>query len=221
MVHILKNTALFRGIQPEEIEAMLPCLQVHTASFEKKAVILQAGDSISAVALLVEGTAYIVQEDFWGNRNIVSAIGPGQLFAEAFACTPGARLLVSVIAETSCTVAFLQLQPLLTPCGKACAFHTRVVHNLLADLAEKNLRLSEKLSHVTQRTTREKLLAYLSAESIRQGGSVFDIPYNWQQLADYLAVERSAMCAVLSGLQAEGILRYSGRRFELLDRREP
>lgn len=129
---------------------------------------------------------------------------------------PGARLGVSVTAEMKSAVLFLDVRRILTVCGASCPFHSRVVQNLASCLAQKNLRLTEKLTHITQRTTREKLLSFLSAESIRQGASGFDIPYNRQQLADYLSVDRSAMSWELCRLRDEGVLRFHKNHFELL-----
>jgi len=124
-------------------------------------------------------------------------------------------LNVDVFAETAAIVLFLDVQRLITLCNSACDFHNRVMRNLLFDMAGKNLRFNEKLTHMAQRTTREKLLSYLSAESLRQKSSVFDIAYTRQQLADYLAVDRSAMSNELGKLRDEGILSFRKNHFQL------
>ena len=185
-------------------------------SYQKAEYILSAGTSIDCIGMLLSGSASIIQEDFWGNRNMITKISPGQLFAEAFACVPQSVLNVSVVADTSATVLFLKVQKVLTTCPTSCVFHSRMIRNLLGELAHKNLLFHEKLTHMAQRTTREKLLSYLSAESVRQGNAVFDIPYNRQQLADYLSVERSAMSHELGKLRDEGILLFQKNHFTLL-----
>lgn len=213
---LIHSSILFAGTTVRETEKMLTCLNAKQAEYQKNEYILRAGEANGYVILLLEGVVCIVQEDFWGNRNIISKIAPGEIFAEAFACVPGARLSVSVTAEMKSAVLFLDVSQILKTCGASCAFHGRVVQNLAACLAQKNLRLTEKLTHITQRTTREKLLSFLSAESVRQGASGFDISYNRQQLADYLTVDRSAMSAELCRLRDEGILRFYKNHFELL-----
>ena len=213
---LIHGSVLFAGTTVQETEKMLTCLSAKQAVYQKNEYILRAGDKNSCVMLLLEGGVCIVQEDFWGNRNIISKITPGEIFAEAFACVPGARLGVSVTAEMKSAVLFLDVRRILTACGASCPFHSRAVQNLASCLAQKNLRLTEKLTHITQRTTREKLLSFLSAESIRQGASGFDIPYNRQQLADYLSVDRSAMSWELCRLRDEGVLRFHKNHFELL-----
>ncbi len=213
---VIQKAALFAGVESRHLETILPCLAARTARFSKGAVLLRPGDQVEWVGLLLEGSALIVQEDFWGNRNVVAHLAPGQLFAEVFACSGGATATVSVVAEASCAVMFLDLKRIMTNCPATCSHHTRVILNLLSDLAQKNLHLQEKLTHLGQRTTREKLLSYLSAESQRQRRAEFDIPFSRQQLADYLSVERSGLSAALSKLQSDGLLSYHKNHFTLL-----
>lgn len=212
---LLRNTALFAGIAEGEILSLLGCLDVRTSVHAKGAFILRAGDRVDAAGLLISGSALVVQEDFWGNRNLMARLAPGQTFAEVFACAPAAILNVGVVAESPCEVMRLDVRRLLTTCPSACAHHGRMIRNLVAELAGKNLRLNEKLTHMGQRTTRAKLLSYLSAQAQRLGAAEFDIPLSRQQLADYLSVERSAMSAALSRLRDEGLLEFEKNHFTL------
>ena len=157
----------------------------------------------------------VVQEDYWGNRNIRSRVAPGQVFAEAFACVPGAVMDVSVLTDEPSRVLWLNVGRILHTCPTACSHHSRMIRNLLSDLAANNLRANEKLTHISRRSTREKLLSYLSAEARRQGRADFSVPFNRQQLADYLSVERSAMSAELSRMQREGLLTVDKNSFSL------
>ena len=129
-------------------------------TFPKDSHLLRAGDTVEEVGLVLAGSALVVQEDIWGNRSILSKIGPGQTFAEVFACAPGSVLNVSVEAESAVTVMFLHIRRVLSVCPSACSHHSRIILNLLGELAEKNLRLNEKLTHMAQRTTRAKLMSY-------------------------------------------------------------
>ena len=159
---VLHAAALFSGISDEELAAMLSCLGARIDAFPKGSRLLRAGDAVDEVGLVLAGSALIVQEDIWGNRNILSKSGPGQTFAEVFACAPGAVLNVSVEAESAVTVMFLHIKRVLSMCPSACSHHNRIIRNLLGELAEKNLRLNEKLTHMGQRTTRAKLMSYFS-----------------------------------------------------------
>ena len=212
---VLSASPLFSGISEAEVTAMLACLRAETKAFPKDAFLLCAGDTAGAIGLVLSGSVLIVQEDIWGNRNILSKAAPGQTFAAAFACAPGAALNASVVAEQPVTVLFLDVQRILNVCPSACAHHSRIIRNLLRELAEKNLRFSEKLTHMGQRTTRAKLLSYLSAEAQRLGAYEFDIPFSRQQLADYLGVERSGLSLELGKLQREGLLDFHKSHFRL------
>ena len=194
---------------------MLHCLEVRPETFQKDEYILRAGDRVEAFGLVITGKVLIIQEDFWGNRNILAAVGAGHCFAETFACSPGAVLNVSVIAETNVQVLFLNVKRILTTCPSTCSHHSRMIRNLLSELAEKNLRLNEKITHLGQRSRRAKILSYLSAEAQRHGSAEFDIAFSRQQLADYLSVDRSGLSMELSRMQEEGLLEYRKNHFVL------
>lgn len=212
---VIRSAQLFSGISEEELAAMLACLRAERRDFPKDTFVLRAGDTAQSIGLVLAGSVLVIQEDIWGNRNILSKAGPGQTFAAAFACAPGARLNVSVVAETPATVMFLPVKRVLTVCSSACAHHSRIIRNLLGELAEKNLRFSEKLTHMGQRSTRAKLMSYFSAEAQRLGRYEFDIPFSRQQLADYLAVERSGLSLELGKMRREGLLDFHRSHFVL------
>ena len=149
---------------------------------------------------------------------VLSKCNTGDFFGEPYAATPGAILNISVVAEEDCEILLLNVKRLLTACPTACDHHQKLIRNLVSVLANKILLFNEKITHISKRTTREKLLSYLSAESIRQSSLSFDIPFDRQQLADFLCVERAAMSVELSKLQKEGLLVTKRNHFELLTR---
>lgn len=218
---VLSRARLFAGVAPEELESVLACLEARPVRYGKGEYILRAGAAVESLGLLVAGDAFIIQEDFWGNRNLLSAIEPGQCFAESFACAPGSASTVSAVAQAESAVLWLNVRRLLGLCPSGCRHHSAILQNLLADLAIKNLRLNEKVTHLSQRSTRARLLSYLSAEAQRQGAPTFDIPFSRQQLADYLSVERSGLSAELSRMQAEGLLTFRKSHFTLLQEETP
>ena len=213
---VIRSSQLFSGISAEEISAMLGCLDAKGESFPKGTFLLRAGDTAEAIGLILSGSVLVIHEDIWGNRNIVSKAGPGETFAAAFACAPGSVLNVSVIAETHVTAMFLNVKRILNVCPSACAHHNRIIRNLLGELAEKNLRFNEKLTHVGQRSTRSKIMSYLSAEAQRLGTYEFDIPFSRQQFADYLGVERSGLSLELGKMKKDGVLDFHKNHFVLM-----
>lgn len=210
----IANCELFRGLQPEEIAAVLPCLSARQAAFRKGQFLLREGDEVHAPGVLLTGEAEILQEDFWGNRNLLAALAPGEIFGEVFACA-GALSPVSAVCRTDGSVLYLNVAALLSPCEKGCAQHKRITQNLIRVLAQKNLMLNEKTWFLSQRTTREKLLCYLSAQARKAGSASFRIPFDRQQLADFLSVNRSAMTVELGKMQQEGLLRTERGAFTL------
>lgn len=211
----LRKCQLFAGTGPEEMEAMLTCLSAKARRYEKRAVIYAAGDTDFAVGVVLEGGVDIIQEDYWGNQGILARLGAGELFAEAFALAQVKALPVSVVASEASAVLFLEYGRILRTCSNACAFHERLIANLLSIAAQKNIALTRKVEIVSKRTTREKLLTFLSAQAKRAGSSRFAIHYDRQALADYLAVDRSALSRELSAMRRDGLIAFEKNVFEL------
>lgn len=217
-VPILKRTQLFAGVGEGEIEAMLSCLQARLCTHKKGEYVLRQGEHIGTILVLVEGKLHIQRDDYWGNRSIIQMIGTGEMFGEAYVAPESGALLNDVQAMEDCTVIFFDVKRIITVCSSACRFHSMVVQNLFFAISEKNRKLVQKLGYMSRRTTREKLIAYLSEESKRQSNSEFSIPFNRQQLADFLSVDRSAMSNELCKMRDEGMIEFEKNRFVLLQR---
>jgi len=213
---ILKSTGLFQNIGDSELTSLLSCLSARVESFEKKQFVFLEGDRVETVGLVLSGQVQVIKEDFYGNKNIVSVFEEGDLFAETFVCSDSETLPVSVVCAADSEIMFIDFKKLITPCGNSCAFHHRLILNMLRIIANKNILLNQKMEFTSKRTTREKLLAYLSAEAKKAKNAAFDIPMNRQELADYLSVERSAMSTELSKLRNEELLDFRKNHFVLL-----
>lgn len=212
----IKKTPLFVGIEEHDIEKMLQCLQATSKKFKKGAFILVEESPIADVGIVLSGSVSIIKEDYWGNRVILAKVQAGELFGETFSCAELQKLPVSVVADESVEVLFINYKRIITTCSSTCAFHTKLIENMVQVLAEKNIIFMQKMDVITKKTTREKLLAYLSAEAKKTGKNQFRIPFNRQELADYLAVDRSAMSKELGRLRDEGILEFKKNYFQLM-----
>ncbi len=211
----LARMSLFCGISAEEVGPMLDCLQVRERSFRKGERIVAMGDIVRAAGLVLSGEVLVERTDVWGARSILATVGAGSLFAEAYACAPECPSMVDAVAARECTVLFLNIDRILRLCPSACPCHTRLVRNLLSDLAEKNLRLTNKIAHTAPKSIRGRVLAYLSSQARMAGSSSFTIPFSRQELADYLNVDRSALSNELGKMQREGLLSFKKNRFVL------
>ncbi len=209
----LSNTNLFRGTTPEEIASMLDCLMAEEKSFKKDEVIYRTGDVIHKIGMVITGSVSIENDDIWGNKSILDKIGSGQVFAETYACAPGEPLMVSVVAAENTVVLFLDVTKTLQPCSSACGHHGKLIRNLLTISSQKNLILSRRIFHTSAKSIRGRLLSYLSYQATREGNREFDIPFNRQQLADYLSVDRSALSNELSKMQQEGLITVHKNHF--------
>ncbi|WP_312940394.1 Crp/Fnr family transcriptional regulator [Oscillibacter sp.] len=212
----LKAMELFRGIEETDFELLLSCLQARMVRYEKGQAVFSGGERLREFGVVLTGQVQVIQDDYYGNRSILANIGPGNLFGESFACARVEALPVGVTALDASELLFIDCGRLTAPCTRACDFHNRLIQNMLRIVSMKNIALTQKIEFTSQRTTREKLLAYLSAEAQRAGGSRFKIPFNRQELADYLSVERSAMSAELGKLRDSGVLNFHKNEFELL-----
>ena len=159
---------------------------------------------------------HIQKDDFWGNRSIINVIGVGELFGESYIAPDSGPLLNDVVAAEDSVVICLDANRVITTCSNACRFHQMVVQNLFYEVSGRNRRLVQKLGHMAQRTTREKLISYLSEQSQKHKSASFEIPLNRQQLADFLSVDRSAMSNELCKMRDEGLLTFNKNSFELL-----
>ena len=219
-IPILSKTKLFLNMHEEDIIAMLGCLQARKKSFKKGEYVLRQGDHINDITVLVEGHLHVQRDDYWGNRSIISTLGVGEIFGEAYVGPDSGVLLNDVVAVEDSVVIFFDVFRLINVCSSACRFHSMVVQNLFLAISEKNRQLLQKLGHMSKRSTREKLISYLSEEAKRQKSGTITLPFNRQQLADFLSVDRSAMSSELGKMRGEGLIVFEKNKFTLLMKNE-
>ena len=215
-IQILKKCSLFDGISEQDIPKLLGCLQAKVICFDKKESILSEGCHAKHVGIILSGTAQIVQVDYYGNRSIFSDVKQAEIFGEAFACAGVEYLPVSVIANEACEVMLIDCERILHTCAKACGFHQQIFFNLMRDIATKAIIFQQKIEVISKRSTREKLMSYLQIQARKAGSSSFEIPFDRQELADYLEVDRSGLSAEISRMRKEGIIKSTKNSFELL-----
>ena len=234
---VLSHCPLFAGIQAEEWQSMLGCLDAKILPISKGEPVFLEGDPARLVGVVLSGGVQVVQDDYYGNRSVLSILQPGDSFGEAFSCAGLNKLPVSVYAvkdgevlvcgmhispyeqgnifNKDGEVLLLDCRRILTLCSHACRFHSLLIQNLLQRLAQKNLSFTQKVRYMSQKTTKDKLMTYLLDQAKQQQSPEFVIPCDRQTLADYLGVERSAMSAELGKLKRAGWLETKGSWFRL------
>ncbi|MBC3899654.1 cyclic nucleotide-binding domain-containing protein [Acetobacterium malicum] len=212
---VLRKVKLFDGID-ENLEAMLQCLGGEEKTYDRGEIILLTGQPVPAVGVVLSGEVQVIQEDYYGNRSILTELSPSHIFGEAFASAGIKESPVTVLAKTNTTVMFLGIERTINTCPNSCIFHNHLIENLLKILARKNILLSNKNQLLSRRTIQDKVLSYLSLQAEKKGNLAFEIPFTRNELADFLCVDRSALSRVLSKLQKEGTIEYTNNHFKLL-----
>lgn len=213
---ILQTCALFAGIDFQDLPGMLGCMGASVIQVKKGQIIFHEGDTAVFVGIVLTGSVQLIREDYGGNRSIMGTIGPTELFGESYAYSGATALPVTVQADEDSQILLLDSRRIASCCTNACAFHNRMIANLLRLVATKNLMLHQKIQITSKRTTREKLMAYLLNQAKIRGSNDFTIAYDRQELADYLEVDRSGLSAEISKLRKEGILECEKSHFRLL-----
>ena len=214
-LEILSNCALFDGIKSCDISHILTCFGARLEHYDKKYTVFAEGFPARQLGVVLSGSVQMTRIDYYGNRNILAVMEKGEIFAEAFACAGVDLLPVSVTANERCDVLLIDRSRILHTCPTNCEFHRRIIYNLMRDLAQKTIMYHQKIDITSKRTTRDKLLTYLTHQSAKLGKQSFDIPFDRQELADYLEVDRSGLSAEISKLRREGILECTKNHFVL------
>ena len=215
-LEILKKCPLFFGIDENNLLIMLNCLGARLVSFDKKYTIFAEGKPTKFIGIVLKGSAQIMQVDYYGNRSILSSVGPAEMFAEEFACSEVDLLPVTVVAAEPSEILLIDSGHILHACQNNCGFHQRLIFNLMKGLAEKTIMFHQKIEVTSKRTTREKLMTYLMLEAKKTGKNSFEVPFDRQELADYLEVDRSGLSVEISKLRDEGVLESRKKQFKLL-----
>ena len=198
---LLREVALFEGISDKNISGMLKCLNANLRDYEDGSIIFQEGQQVGAVGAVLEGRVQVVREDVHGNRIIMAEWGPAELFAEAFAPAEIEEIPVSVYASQKSRILFLDFKRIITQCSSHCEFHSMLIRNMMKVLAQKNIMLNNRIDLLGKRSIREKLLAYFWAQSKKTKKNRIVLPFNRNELADFLCVDRSAMSRVLGQMR--------------------
>ena len=211
-----KNNPLFQGIAFSDFDRMLDCLSPRTGIYKKDEIVLLAGNTINFVGLILSGAVRIVKEDMDGNSAILTDLAVSEIFGEVFACAGITQSPVTIEAAEDTEILFLDYKRVITTCSSSCPFHARLVENMLKLIARKNILLNQKIEILSKRTTREKLFCFFDTR--RGAARKFTLPFNREELAQYLCVDRSALSNELGKMRDEGLINFEKNRFEIIKR---
>ena len=215
---ILKQVGLFKNINEADLKTVLSCVGSRIKKVKKGGILLLAGDKPRHIGVVLFGRLHIIREDYDGNRFLLSFVAPGEMFAEAMCCANLSESPVTVTADVDSAVMLLGVSPILHTCKNSCVFHTKLIGNMLELVANKTLRLRERMEIISQKSVRARVARYFDSCPAEEGGGI-TTPFNREELADFLCVERSALSHELSKMKRDGLIDYRKNKFILKYRR--
>lgn len=213
---VLRKTGLFKGLDENDVKKAITCLEYKIKKVSKGAIVLDLEENVSSLGIVLSGGVQVSKLDISGDKMINATIEAGGIFAETFLCAGIKKSPVIVTAISDSDIMFLDFKRVTTTCGNACLYHGKLIENMLGILANKNIMLNEKIDILTKKNTREKIMTFLQIQSKQQGSKLFKIPFNREELANFLAVDRSALSRELSEMQKEGLIRFKKDEFTLI-----
>ena len=213
---VLMQCPVISGISEDNLLTMLSCMKAQVACFQKNQLVLREGEPAKYMGIVLSGCVQVMRHAACGSRSISASMEKAEIFGAAFACSGVETLPVSVLATVDSEILLIDCKRIINVCPDTCAFHAKLISNLLRIVAQRNVQFNQKLEVITRKTTRDKLVSFLFAQARQAGSSRFTIPFNRQQLADYLGVSRCAMTAELAKLRDVNLIRYCRNEFEIL-----
>ncbi len=217
ILEVTKDAPLFDGLRPEDMTGAMGCVGAFARSFDKGEYITLSEEDIKSVGLVVSGSVDMIREDLWGNRTVMATMRKNEIFGESFACGTSIAATVSFQASAKTEVLFLPFVRVLHTCSNSCQVHTHLIENIVALIAEKNVRLMEKIDILSKKTLREKIWAYLMLQANGNKKGYFEIPLGRVQLAEYLNVDRSALTRELGKMRDDGLIDFDRNTFRLCE----
>lgn len=215
MNYDLSKIILFKGLKKEEIDTVSSCIDTRIMKYKKNEILISEGDHIESIGAVLEGAVQISRSDIDGNRLVVASVLVNDLFAETFALSKRKESPVMVLATEDSVILWLNVKRVLAMCSSTCAFHTKLIQNIIELLANKNSYLSRKLDILSKKTLRDKIIWFLHSYSSNQKSKMILVPYNRLEMADYLGVDRSALSRELSKMKEEGLIDYQKNLFTI------
>lgn len=209
----LNDCLLFKNMTDDNIKSLSNCFKMNIKTYKKNDYIVKMDDDIEYIHIIYSGTCIIEEEDYWGNRSIMDVVLRNQVFGISYAYANIKKYPVSLVAKEKTKVIIIPVSKVISPCSKHCVHHNTLIKNAVEVLAIKNISLMEKLEHISKRTTREKIISFLSSFATKTNSNDFYIPFDRQELADYLLVDRSALSSELSKLKKSNLIDYHKNHF--------
>ncbi len=214
---LLQQCLLFQELSMEEIIYFLKESHSYCKILGKGEMLFYEEEKVEQIGILLSGSMTIIKMYQNGNEHLFQKLDTSYIIGAEIACTKTKISPYSVQALEDTKILLFSYQYLEKDGDKDEKIRLKIQNHLLQFIASENIRKYYKINILSTHSLRERILLYLQIQKRKRGSNYFAIPFDRNQLANYLCVNRSALSNELSNMQKEGILRYHKNRFELLE----
>ena len=211
----IKNS-LFDGVDEVEYKDLVGSIDAEEVKFKKGAVIYSFGANSDRMGVVLDGTAKIVRHDEDGNDVLLEKPKKSAVFGDNLAFFGMGSEFVVAVAETDCSVLFFSYRKTVSGCGGMCDQRHRFLINLFAAVCAKTSQLSERIAVISNRTIKEKLIAYFNFCSAKYKSKTFKLDMSLCALSEYLCADRSAMMREIKKLKEERVIDLFDKKVTIL-----
>lgn len=207
-------TNLFANISDKNIEKLKRILKANTIRYQKNVNILSNVNPEEFIAIIDSGGVQLINTDYDGNERIIEDINEGEIFGSISYSLNNED--ISCITKEKTQVTYIQYKQITNDEIIKTDFYIIFIKNLIKLLGEHVSNKNTRIEILTKKTTRDKLLEYFRLQTQEKKSKSFTIPMSFTELANYLAVDRSAMAREIGYLKDEGFIKTNKRRITLL-----
>ena len=212
----LSSTKIFSSATEFECQAMMFCFKTRFKQFNRNEKIISQGEKMEDLVMIVKGGAIVQHIDTLGDISILLKMKKGDMYGLESAYSGEVNYLDTLIATEKTLVLFMNKHRVINPCVNRCKRHDIVAKHVMQIVAENNIELLNKINHMSKKTIREKLLSYFNSIAKKENSKYFEIPFNKTELANYLSVDRSAMCTELKKMSDDGLIDFDKKSYHLI-----
>lgn len=210
-LELIKKNTIFNDFSLDQLLETFSSISYFEKDYKKNDIIIKQNDILNYFGIVTKGQIATYNFDYFGNRNILTVFDKGNSFGEAIVCMK-INFPHEIIAMIDCSILWIEYESL-----KKSKYYEKILNNLLILISSKNLILNKKLNVLSKRTTREKILSYLlEQKKFLKSNENIEINLNRNEMADYLAIDRSNLSRELGKLKKEGLIDFNKNKFKLL-----
>lgn len=207
---------IFKGLDKNDIKALTFCFKSRVQTYEKNDVIANSMDRFDNLILIVQGQANIVSYMQNGNTNLQDKLTAGSIYGDVELFSKSGTYNSTIVANKKTEVMFLNKYIVNIPCENNCYRHKTFLDNLVMHMANSLQKKQQTINILSKRSTKEKVLLLLKYLAKEQNTRYILLPYSRQEMADFLAVDRSALSLTLSKMKKDKQIDFEKNKFVLL-----